>query len=140
MSENSKYQAKDLVQLLNEYLESISSDETSARQYLSEQGKNPDEVVQKGLKRIRKMQLQIDAQRTKEEMISSEKYKDEAEEWVNKILADAAFSFHEYVKTEQLAINFRNIESLSKEDIKEILLKHILLKLMKKNSGAGNGV
>lgn len=120
----------DLIKFVMTTIEHNISDKEKAKEYLSAQGLNVDRVVSEGLKRIKKMQLQIEAERTRNEMISAEDMKQKANEWVEKLLANIDFSFPELVEKEKLAVNFRNMESLTTEDIKSILVKHFTLKFL----------
>jgi hypothetical protein len=76
------------------------------------------------------MQMEIQAQKTKDEMLASEEIKRKAVKWVEDLLNSADFSLVDLVKEEELALSFRNIDKLSKEDIKKILVKHFTLKFL----------
>lgn len=78
--------------------------------------------------------LQIAADRTRNEMGMAEKFVGRAKEMAESVLADASFSIAQFMSKEQLLVNFRNFESLSEDDIKEILIKHYTLKLMGKEN------
>jgi len=120
----------DFIRFVMSTIEHNSSEKEKAKEYLSSQGLNVDSIVSEGLKRIKKMQLQIEADRTRNEMISAKEVKQKAAEWVDDLLSKIDFSFSELVKQEELTISFRNMESLSKEDIKNILVKHFTLKFL----------
>lgn len=120
----------DFIKLVMSTIEHDSSDKEKAKEYLSTQGVNVDRVVSEGLKRIKKMQLQIEAEKTKLEMVAAEGVKQRATEWVDDLLSKIDFSLPELVKQEELTMSFRNVESLSKEDIKNILVKHFTLKFL----------
>jgi hypothetical protein len=120
----------DFIKLVMSTIEHDSSDKEKAKEYLSTQGVNVDRVVSEGLKRIKKMQLQIEAEKTKLEMAAAEGVKQKATEWVDDLLSKIDFSLPELVKQEELTMSFRNVESLSKEDIKNILVKHFTLKFL----------
>lgn len=130
MSNNSKGNKAEFIRLFIASIESDSHTKEDAKAYLVSKGLKPDEMVSEGIKRIKKMQLQIEANRTKEEMLSSDSMKEKALEWVNNILDKIDFSLTELVKNENLSMSFRNVESLSKEDIKNILVKHFTLKFI----------
>jgi hypothetical protein len=120
----------DFIKLVMSTIEHDSSEKEKAKEYLSAQGVNVDRVVSEGLKRIKKMQLQIEAEKTKLEMTAAEEVKQKATEWVDDLLSKIDFSLPELVKQEELTMSFRNVESLSKEDIKNILVKHFTLKFL----------
>jgi len=130
MSDNSKYSKADFVRFIISAIEQDSSDKEKAKENLSEQGINVDSIVSDGLKRLKRLQLQISAEKTKAEMLSSNEAKRMATEWVNSLLDNIDFSLPELVKKEELTMSFRNIEKLSKEDIKNILIKHFTLKFL----------
>lgn len=128
MSNSAKYTKTDFIKLVVSDLDSITSNKEQAREFLVLEGYNPDKLVSEGIKRIKKMQLQIAAAQTKRSMAIAETVKERAIEWAEKVLSQASFSIQEFMSKEQLALNFRNFESLSDEDIKEILIKHFTLK------------
>lgn len=130
MSNNMKYNKTDLVRLMMSTIEQDSLNTEKSREYLSSQGLNPDSIISDGLKRIKKIQLQINAEKTRIEMISIENLKIKAIKMVEDLLSNVNFSFTEFVKHEGLAMSFRNMESLGKEDIKDLLIKHFTLKLL----------
>ncbi|MCY1516851.1 hypothetical protein D9M68_515090 [compost metagenome] len=128
MSNSAKYTKTDFIRLVVSDLDSITSNKEKAREFLVLEGYNPDKLVSEGVKRIKKMQLQIAAAQTKRSMAIAETVKERAIEWAEKVLSQASFSIQDFMSKEQLALNFRNFESLSADDIKEILIKHFTLK------------
>ncbi|MEJ7678741.1 MAG: hypothetical protein WKG06_12960 [Segetibacter sp.] len=91
---------------------------------------NTEKLVSEGLKRIKKMQMLRDAKRTETEMHAAESVKSAAIEWVDNLLGDMNFSLPELVQKEQLSMSFRNVENLSQDDIRNILIRHFTLKFM----------
>ena len=130
MSNNMKYNKINLVRLTMATIEQDSLNTEKSREYLSSQGLNPDSIISDGLKRIKRIQLQINAEKTRMEMVSIEDFKLKAIKVVENLLSNINFSFTEFVKQEGLAMSFRNMETLGKEDIKELLIKHFTLKLL----------
>ncbi|MFE2861641.1 hypothetical protein [Sphingobacterium multivorum] len=130
MSKGTRYTKSDFIRLVVSDLDSISSNQEQAKQFLSSEGLNPDNLVSDGLKRIKKMQLQNAAKQTKADMAIAESVKEKAIHWAETLLNQASFSIREFMLKEKLSLNFRNFESLSKEDIKAILVKHFTLKFM----------
>jgi hypothetical protein len=118
----------DFIRIMLSNAEQDSSNKTNAIEYLSSQGLDVDSIVSDGLKKIKKIQIKIQAQKTKEEMALAEQVKQKASEWVDQLLNGVDFSLIDLVKEEELTISFRNMESLSKEDLKNILIKHFTLK------------
>lgn len=130
MSNNLKYNKTDFIRFVMSDIEHSSSDKEKSKEYLSSQGVNVDAIVTDGIKRIRKLQMKIQAEKTQIEMISAEREKSRAIEWVESLLNNINFSLPVLVKEENLSMSFRNIESLSREDIKNILIKHFTLKFL----------
>lgn len=133
MNKNLKTSKTDFIRLVASTIEDDASDKEKAKEYLSSQGLNVDSIVSEGLKKIRRMQMEIQAQKTKDEMLASEEIKRKADKWVEDLLNSADFSLVDLVKEEELALSFRNIDKLSKEDIKKILIKHFTLKFLHDN-------
>lgn len=129
--ENSK---SDFIKLLLSDIEDNSSDENAAKEYLSSQGYNVESVISSGLKKIRQIRFHLDAKKTKSEMINLDSFRQKAIEWVENLLNDKNFSFPIFVKSEQLELHCRNIESLTEEDIKDTLIEHFTLKYLDEDS------
>lgn len=140
MSNNAKYSKADFIRFVMSTVEHNSADKEKSREYLSSQGLNVDAIVSECLKRIKKLQMQIQADKTRMEMVSAETVKQKAKEWVDSLLNKIDFSFPTLVKEEELSMSFRNIESLSKEDIKNILIKHFTLKFLEEQKKKSNGL
>lgn len=114
----------------NEY---ILSDTQKSEDYLKSEGLDTTKLVSNGLANIKKIKLEIQAQQTKIEMNEIEAtIKKKAEDWVNNLLDSIDFSIPKIIKEENLALSFKNVESLTKEDIKEILINHFTLKFLPK--------
>lgn len=120
---------KDLAYVYSSVAEYYSKDKETSCEFLISEGVNTERLVSEGLKRIKKMQLLVNAKRTEQEMIASEHVKSAAIEWVDQLLNDIDFSLPELVQKEKLSMSFRNVEKLSKEDIRNILIRHFVLKL-----------
>ena len=114
-------------------LDSVSSDKEDANSYLSEQGLDSNEIISEGLQRIRKIQLRIEASKTKNEMESTEFFKNIAIEKVKELLNNTDFTFPSFIKANKLAIQNRNIESFTKEDIENTLIQYYYLKYLKED-------
>lgn len=134
MINNLKYKKTDFIRLVIASAEQVSSDEENAKAYLSHEGLDVDLVVNEGMKRLKKLKLNIEADRTKSEMIQAEEAKLKASVWVEELLNKIDFSLSELIKEEELTMNFRNVDKLSKEDIKNILIKHYTLKFLEEDS------
>lgn len=136
-SENSK---TDFIRFVMSTLEDNSSNKEKSREFLSSQGLDVDSIVSDGLKRIKKLQMQIEAEKTRIEMVSAETVKQKANEWVDSLLKNIDFSLPSFIEEEQLSMSFRNVESLSEEDIRNILVKHFTLKFLEEQKKKTNGI
>lgn len=130
MSEKPKYTKADFIKFVLSTIEHDTSDKEKAREYLSSQGLDVDSIIKEGLKRIRKVQLKIEADKTRQEMLSADLVKQKAIEWVESLMSKIDFSLPEVVRQESLSVSFRNMETLTKDDIKNILVKHYTLKFL----------
>lgn len=130
MSKKTNQTKSDFVNLFLSTAENDSSSKEAAKEFLASEGVNTDKLVTEGLKRIKKMQMLADAGRTEQEMQAAESVKAEATAWVDNLLANINFSLPELVQKEELSMSFRNVENLSKDDIRNILIRHFILKFM----------
>lgn len=121
----------DFVNLFLSTVESDSNNKETAKAFLAAEGINVDRTVSEDLKRIKQMQMLIESRKTEQEMSATENVKQKATEWVDQLLNSIDFSLPALVKKEELTISFRNVESLSQEDIRTILIRHFILKFMK---------
>ena len=131
----SKKVNKDKSNLANLFLSTIendSADQDIAKMFLSSEGLDVDRIISDGMKRIKKMEMEIAAEKTEQEMNAANSVKEEAILWVDGLLKSIDFSFPKIVQQEDLSVSFRNVENLSQEDIRNILIKHFTLKFMKK--------
>jgi hypothetical protein len=138
MSNNSESTNSGLIRFVMSTYEYESSDKEKAREFLSVEGLNVDEMVTDGMKRLKQLQLQIEAEKTKEKMESAKIAKQKASEWVDKLINTLDFSLIELVKQEKLTMSFKNIEKLGKKDIREILVKHFTLKFLEEQTKRDN--
>jgi hypothetical protein len=134
MSNNSKYSKADFINFVMSTVEHESSDKEKAKEYLSAQGVDIDSMLSDSMKRLRRLQLQIAAEKTKAEMLSAEEVKQKASDWVDDLLNKIDFSLQDLVKEEELTMSFRNVEQLSKDDIRKILIKHFTLKFLEEQA------
>jgi len=130
MSKKANQSKSDFVNLFLSTTENDSNSKEAAKAFLASEGVNTERLVSEGLKKIKKMQMLADANRTEKEMQAAESVKAKATEWVDNLLASINFSLPELVQTEQLSMSFRNVDNLSKDDIRNILIRHFTLKFM----------
>lgn len=125
-----KYTKHDFTNLVNSMAEYISLNKENSTTYLSEQGIDPDEVKNEGLKRINKIKLQIEAARTKGKMGSTSLIKKKAVKSAKELMESPEFSFSSFITTHELSVQYRNIDSLSNEDIENTLIQYFYLKYL----------
>ncbi len=130
MSKKTNQSKSDFVNLFLSTAENDSSSKEAAKTFLASEGVNTEKLVSEGLKKIKKMQMLANAKRTEDEMQAAESVKSAAIEWVDNLLANINFSLSELVQKEELSMSFRNVDTLSKEDIRNILIRHFTLKFM----------
>lgn len=134
MSKKINQSKSDFVTLFLSTAENDSSSKEAAKTFLESEGVNTEKLVSEGLKKIKKMQMLADAKRTENEMKTAESVKSAAIEWVDNLLSDMNFSLPELVQKEELSMSFRNVENLSQDDIRNILIRHFTLKFMNQHN------
>jgi len=136
MNKNINKHKSEFVNLILNAVNNDSSDKEAAMAYLSSEGLDVNRIVNEGKRRIKKMQMEINARKTEKEMEEANIYKQQATKWVDDLLNNFDFSLTSIVQTEELAVSFRNVEELNKDDIRNILIKHYTLKFMKEKDGS----
>lgn len=124
---------RKLGKLLFEYLEDISSDENSEA-YLKEQGVDPDQLVKESIRKIKQAKMKLASQSTQKEfaLIQSNLLAD-VKVQVDRLLDDVAFNLAAFIKKENIKLSYRNFEEMSKEEIRQFLEQHYLLKAKNKS-------
>lgn len=131
MNANAKNPKTDFVRLMMSDIRAVSNDVELSTSFLEEEeGLNIAQMRDDGIKRIKKMQLMLAAEKTKTEMSKAEKVSAKALAFVEKLLADTSFSFTNFLRQEEMSLSYRNFTANSPEDIKAILIKHYTLKMM----------
>lgn len=138
MSDNKKYGKTEFIRFIMSSVEHSSSNNEISKEYLSSQGLDVDKMVSEGIKRIKRVQMRVEADKTRKEMIQTNTARQKAVEWVESILANTHFSLTSLIREEELSLSFRNMESLSQEDVKDILVKHFTLKFSKEQGEKNN--
>lgn len=129
----------EFAKLINTDIQDTSNDFASAKEFLIQEGVNVDRLIADGLKRIKKMQLQAEAEKNRIIMSSLDKYVDRAKEMAQQLLASPTFSFLDYINAEQMVASFSNLQKLTDEEKLSVIEKHITLKLQKE-AGESNGL
>lgn len=135
MSEGKGYTKKDYIKLYLASAEEITSSKESIEQYAEEEELDLESIRQDGAKRIKKLLFKVKAKSIKQEMTQGEHLKQKALEFVEKLMGEANFSFANYIRTEQIALHNKNLESLTDEDIKNTLVEYHYLKMIESEKG-----
>lgn len=114
--------------LYYEYLDFISSGEQSEA-YLKENGFDPDELVNESIRLAKRVQMQVASEKTEMEYQDLkanllQRVKNEVE----RLLSDVSFNLENFIKQEKINLAYKNFETMSREEIKEFLERHYLLK------------
>lgn len=117
-----------------EHSDAVSKDNETAKEYLKEQGKNPDAFANDLLKKIKKKQLEHNAEKSDIQFQSLSTIKDKAVQKAKELLAIPGFSLLAFMKQEQFAIQNRNFENLSEDEIQNILEDYLFLKMQQDKS------
>lgn len=117
-----------------EHSDAVSKDNATAKEYLKEQGKNPDAFANDLLKKIKKKQLEHNAAKSDLQFQSLSNIKDKAVQKAKELLAIPGFSLLAFMKQEQFAIQNRNFENLSEDEIQNILEDYLFLKMQQDKS------
>lgn len=133
MKKEIKKDKAEVLALVLSTVENDSSSKQAAKEFLSSENLGVDNIVSNGLKKIKQMQMMIEAVKTEKEMNAADIYKKQAEDWVDKLLNGVDFSLKDIIEKEQLSVSFRNVETLDAGAIKNIFIKHFMLKFMNDN-------
>jgi hypothetical protein len=136
MSDNAKNRKTDFVRLVMSDIQSISTDRELSSEFLESDGVNVANMRADGLKRIKKIQLMLAAERTKADMQKASKVTAKAVAFVEQLLSDASFSLQNFMQREGLLVSYSNFEANSPEDVKAILVKHYTLKMMNEDDSS----
>jgi hypothetical protein len=127
--DNKKNQSKsEIARFILQMAEEDSRDNQTAREFLASEGVNVDRLLDDGMQKIRRALMEAEANKTEMEMKTSTSVTERATKWVDDLLSQIDFSFPDFVKKEELVLSFRNVESLSYEDKRAILIKYFTLK------------
>lgn len=119
--------------LFREYLNEISSDQGSD-EFLKAEGIDTEQLLNEGLRKIKQTQMNIASEKTEREYQAMKaSVLQRAKDQVEKLLADASFSLESFIRSENIKVAYRNFENMTKEEIKEFLERHYLLKFDKED-------
>lgn len=113
------------------YLEVISSDEHS-HDFLKEKGFDPDALVSEGLKKLKQIQMNMASEKTEAEyQLNKAGVMDRARAEAAKLLSNVSFNLHDFLKSQNLTVSYKNFDEMSQDEIKEVLERHFILTLSK---------
>lgn len=112
-----------------EHSNAISKDNETAKEYLREQGKNADAFANDLLKKIKKKQLEYKAEKSMLQFKNLASIKDRAVQKAKELLSVPGFSLADFMTRERFAIQNRNLENLSNDEIQNILEDYLFLKM-----------
>jgi hypothetical protein len=131
MTRKKRQGKQDFIKVFLKSVDDDTRDEQAAKEFLQSDGFNVDRTKQEGLNRIKQMQLLIDAEKTEAEMAAAGPFVKRATEWVDSVLNSTTFSLKKLVQEEELTMSFSNMEHQSKDELRNILIRHFTLKFMK---------
>ena len=138
MSDNARNRKTDFVRLIMSDMQAASTDAELSKEFLEDDGINMATMHDEGLKRIKKMQLMLAAERTKADMKKASNVASKALAIAEQLLADASFSLAVFMQKEGLLVSYSNFEANSPADVKAILVKHYTMKLMNEDDDTGS--
>lgn len=133
MPANSNNNLKVFFLFWKEHSDVVSKDNETAMKYLKEQEKNPDVFANDLLKKIKKKQLEYRAAKSALQFQKLSAVKDEAIRKAKEMLALPGFSLLAFMKKEKFAIQNRNLENLSEDEIQNILEDYLFLQMQDKS-------
>lgn len=124
------YTKKDFLKLLLSNADDISDNDETIKSYAQDEGIDIEGVRSEGKKRLKRLMLKLNAEKTQAEMISNRSLKEMALDLVEKLMSQADFSFQNYVQQQQIPVHSRNLKEFSPEDVKNTLVQYHYLKFL----------
>ncbi|GEM_PF-5029478 len=124
MSENTNQKKAAFINFISTSLESISSDVESAKAYLESEGLKPDALIASGLRKIKRMELKLNAEKTRAQQNSINRFMERAAEIVERIKNTPGFSLSAFLVEKKIVASFRKLESLSSENMNDLMIKY----------------
>tara|TARA_A100000171_G_scaffold35638_3_gene34221 strand:+ start:17144 stop:17557 length:414 start_codon:yes stop_codon:yes gene_type:complete len=133
MSSNDNLSNRNYINLLIGEWDTVSHSEETAKQFMKQEGLNYDEIKAEGIKRLKRLRLQLNAEKKLASDNALNHLLEKAKSLVNDLMSDTRFSFRNFLSENDLVLHNRNIESFTKEDIRNTLEKYYYLKLVEDN-------
>ena len=134
MPSKSNNNKKTILNFLKEHSDAVSRDNNVAKNYLKSQGKNPDAFANELLKKIKKTQLEINANKNSTFFNSLTSLRQLAAQKAKEIIKSPGFSLPNFMQKEKFTLQNRNLEELDQEEIQSILENYFFLKMQQDNS------
>ncbi|MBX2963960.1 MAG: hypothetical protein KF687_15720 [Cyclobacteriaceae bacterium] len=124
-----------LSKIIEEYCLHFSSDEESENT-LREAGLDPDQLVKETLSDIRRIKMKLASDATQQQFLEiRKKLLQRAKTEVDRLLSSAKFDLSSFVKNENINLAYRNLETMTQEEIRESLERYFLLKFENEQNG-----
>ena len=118
---------KDFARFVLSTISNTTSNKEQAISFLKEEGVNVEKFVSEGIQKIKRMQMEIAAAKTEQEMNALTIATQKAIAFVETVM-NSFTSPRDMIQRHQMKASFRNVESLSREDVQQLLIKHYTLK------------
>jgi len=126
-----KKNREGLANLFREFSESVSASKENAAEYLKEQGINPDELIKEGMSEIKKSLFLKQAKQYKQEGESLlEKAVHKLKDFINENKDKSKDVLLKLMNEKAPSVQFRNMDRLDDDDIREILADVDLVKFL----------
>lgn len=129
MTEPIDFHKKGILSIIVESADNVSLSKGRAIEYLKEEGVSVNTLVTEGMKRIKRIQMEVKAEKSKNKMSSLLVFRDKAIELAQQVMSSINFRFSDFVVANKLSLHNNNLETLSEEDIKNTLIDFYMMKL-----------
>jgi anion-transporting ArsA/GET3 family ATPase len=129
MTESNEFHQKGILSIIIQSAEDVSHSKERAVEYLKEEGVAVNAFVSEGMKRIKRIQLEVKAEKSKKEMGFVFAFRQKAREMAQDLMNSINFHFPEFVVNNNLSLHNNNLETLSEEDIRNTLTDYFMMKL-----------
>jgi len=129
MTEPNDFHKKGILSIIVESADEVSQSKERAIEYLKEEGVPVNTLLSEGMKRIRRIQMEVNAEASRLKMARLAVYKDRAVEMAQELMSSINFRFPEFVVSKNLSLHNNNLETLSEEDIRNTLIDFYMMTL-----------
>jgi hypothetical protein len=129
MQEKNQDNLKSFLFFLKEHSNSLSEDEHRAKEFLKEQGEDPEAFAKALIKKIKKAKLLKEANKSEKEFGILSEIRKAAAEKAKQLLSTPGFSLLGFMKQENFSFQNRNLENLDEHEIQNVLEGYLFLKM-----------